>query len=282
MKTFAISLLAAAAAFFLVAIFLRRPTSQTSPITAQPVPAATVVDETPSIPARQAAAMPPSPPKSVISSPAPEKMPAPPITAKASPRPTPTKPTADATPPSPPISESVRAKQEPKLTTADKLTLAQTSTTDTSLRNPDYPRTYISAISVDLASPLHAVRLTWSGPEAASQETGPFHSSPGRGTGANDCDDPNESNRQDSNCTPKGTFRVQGFSNAMPTYAHCKFVTWFLLARGIAFHSYPGVADYPASHGCVRLEEHAAQLIHNNTKIGATEVTVGGHWAFGR
>jgi hypothetical protein len=178
--------------------------------------------------------------------------------------------------------EPTPRKLDPKLTTADKLTLAQTSTTDTSLRNADYPRTYISAIKVDLASPEHAVRLAWTGPQAASQETGPFHSSPGRGLGTNNCDDPEESNRQDSNCTPKGVFRVQGFSNTMPTYAHCKFVTWFLLTRGIAFHSYPGVADYPASHGCVRLDEHAAQLIHNNTKIGATEVTVGGHWTFGR
>jgi hypothetical protein len=164
---------------------------------------------------------------------------------------------------------------------AVQLTLEQTATTDTSLRNEDYPRTYISSIRVDLTSPNHWVRLTWSGPDAASQETGPFHSSPGRGLGTNDCDDEAESNRVDSNCTPKGTMRVQGFSNTMPTYSHCRFVTWFLIPRGIAFHSYPSVPNYPASHGCVRLNEHAAQLIHNNSKIGETEVIVGGRWRFG-
>ena len=134
-------------------------------------------------------------------------------------------------------------------------------------------------------SPAPSTPSASPGPARRPHPRKPAHSdnSPGRGLGTNNCDDPEESNRQDSNCTPKGVFRVQGFSNTMPTYAHCKFVTWFLLTRGIAFHSYPGVADHPASHGCVRLDEHAAQnVIHNNTKIGATEVTVGGHWTFGR
>jgi lipoprotein-anchoring transpeptidase ErfK/SrfK len=98
------------------------------------------------------------------------------------------------------------------------------------------------------------------------------------GLGTNNCDDVAESNRKDSNCTPKGTFYVQGFSDSMPTYSHCRFVTWFQVARGIGFHSHPDVPDYPASHGCVRLDERAAQLIHNNAKIGETKVTVGGKW----
>jgi hypothetical protein len=173
-------------------------------------------------------------------------------------------------------------KSNSQFTPAEQLTLDQTATTDTSLRNDDYPRTYISAIEVDLTSPNHWVRLTWSGPEATSQETGPFHSSPGRGLGNNDCNDFDESNRTDSNCTPKGKMQVQGFSDSMPTYSHCTFVTWFLASRGIAFHYYPSVPNYPASHGCVRLDEHAAQLIHNNAKIGATEVTVDGNWKFVR
>jgi lipoprotein-anchoring transpeptidase ErfK/SrfK len=65
-------------------------------------------------------------------------------------------------------------------------------------------------------------------------------------------------------------------------YSHCRHVTWFQIARGIAFHYYPQVPNYPASHGCVRLNEHAAQLIHNNAKIGATEVIVSGRWMFVR
>jgi hypothetical protein len=167
-------------------------------------------------------------------------------------------------------------------TPGEQLSIDQTATSDTSLRNSDYPRTYISSIRVDLTSPNHWVRLTWSGPEAASQERGPFRSSPGRGLGDNDCDDVDESNRDGSNCTPKGTMQVQGFSDTMPMYSHCRYVTWFQVARGIAFHYYPQVPNYPASHGCVRLNAHAAQLIHNNSKIGATEVIVDGKWKFVR
>jgi hypothetical protein len=166
---------------------------------------------------------------------------------------------------------------------AEKLTLKQTATSDTSLRNADFPLTYISSIRVDLTSPNHSVRLTWSGPKAGSQESGPFHSSPGRGLGYNNCDDVAESCRADSNCTPKGTLHVQAFSETMTTSPECRFVTWFQTARGIAFHYYPNVPNYPASHGCVRLEDmRAAQLIHNNSKIGATEVTIDGKWTFVR
>lgn len=162
-----------------------------------------------------------------------------------------------------------------------QLTLEQTARASTSLRNADFPRTYIRRIDVDLTSSNHWVRLTWAGPQAASQESGPFHSSPGRGLGNNDCDDAAESNRNGSNCTPKGTFAVRGFSNSMETCSVCRFVTWFQIERGIAFHYYPDVPGYPASHGCVRLEDlDAAQLIHNNAKVGATEVIVDGNWEF--
>jgi hypothetical protein len=181
--------------------------------------------------------------------------------------------------------ESLAPSPQPPAPSKDpdlQLGLEQTSKSSTSLRNADYPNTYISRIDVDLTSPNHWVRLTWSGPDASSQETGPFHSSPGRGLGNNNCDDVNESNRQNSNCTPKGTMHVQGFSEDMRTCRHCKFVTWFNIRREVAFHYYPDVPNYPASHGCVRLEDmHAAQLIHNNSKIGATEVVVDGTWTFG-
>jgi L,D-transpeptidase-like protein len=148
-----------------------------------------------------------------------------------------------------------------------------------SLRSADFPSTYISHIDVDLTSPHHYVRLTWTGPLASRQETGPFHSSPGAGLGNNDCDDMEECNREDSNCTPKGEFTVEAFSDYMKSYPHCQYVTWFLASRGIALHSHPQVPNYPASHGCVRLDEHAAQLIHNNSLIGKTKVTVGGTWS---
>jgi hypothetical protein len=148
-----------------------------------------------------------------------------------------------------------------------------------SLRNRDFPQTYISAIHVSLTSPHHWVELTWTGPEADRMETGPFRSSPGAGLGYNNCDDQAESNRSGSNCTPKGQFAVQGYSDYLPSYPHCQFVTWFNIPREVAFHSHWDVPRYPASHGCVRLDRHAAQLIHNNSLVENTKVTVDGTWS---
>jgi hypothetical protein len=162
-------------------------------------------------------------------------------------------------------------------------TLKETRVSDTSLRNADFPHTYIRSVHVDLTSPNHWVRLTWTGPQAAAQKTGPFHSSPGAGLGYNNCDDVAESHRSNSNCTPKGTLQVEAFSETMTTAPQCRFVTWFQAERGVALHYYPFVPKYPASHGCVRIQDmRAAQLIHNNSKIGATEVIVAGKWTRGR
>src|SRR5690606_38332821 len=79
------------------------------------------------------------------------------------------------------------------------------------LRNSDFPDTHISLIHLDLTSPHQHVNLTWTGPHASDQETGPFHSSPGAGLGFNDCNDPVESNCNGSQCTPKGDRTVKGF-----------------------------------------------------------------------
>src|SRR5690349_2816188 len=75
---------------------------------------------------------------------------------------------------------------------------------DMSLRNADYPSTFIQTINVDLTSPNHWVRLEWAGAHAKEQQAGPFHSSPGAGAGTNDCNDTFESNCLGSDCTPKG------------------------------------------------------------------------------
>src|SRR5690349_18678276 len=42
------------------------------------------------------------------------------------------------------------------------------------LRNDDFPQTFIQEISVSLDDPDHRLTLTWTGPNADSQETGPF------------------------------------------------------------------------------------------------------------
>jgi hypothetical protein len=169
-----------------------------------------------------------------------------------------------------------------QLTPNEQLTLKQTGTDDTSLRDVDFPRTYISKIHVDLTGPNQWVTLTWSGPNARLHPSTQYHSSPGRGLGYNNCNDDAESCRVDSNCTPKGTMHVQSFSNTMQGSPEVRFVTWFDTKRGIALHYYPFVPNYPASHGCVRLDEYAARLIHNNSKIGETEVVIDGKWKFVR
>ena len=147
------------------------------------------------------------------------------------------------------------------------------------LRNSDFPNTYIKQISVQLDDPDHSVTLTWTGPQAAAQESGPFRSSPGAGLKGLNCDDPATSLRSGSKCTPKGTFTVSGFQDHLNSDSRASDVIWFLRARGIALHYFPTVPKYPASHGCVRLEEkRVAQLIQSNSRVDLTNVVIAGEW----
>lgn len=146
-------------------------------------------------------------------------------------------------------------------------------------RNRDFPNTYISRIHLDLSSPHQYVTLTWSGPQAAAQKTGPFHSSPGAGWGTNNCNDTVESNCADSQCTPKGIRVVEGFEDNLRDVPECRYVTWIDRKREIGFHSHTFVPAYPVSHGCVRLEANAARLMHDNAVIGKTEIVIDGTWA---
>jgi hypothetical protein len=147
-----------------------------------------------------------------------------------------------------------------------------------SLTNAGFPATFISRIHLDLSSPNQYVTLTWTGRDAARQESGPFCSSPGAGWGTNDCNDSIESNCQHSLCTPKGLRKVEGFSDRMKDGHGYRYVTWIDKGRAIAFHSYPLVASYPASQGCVRLEPHVARLIYDNAIEGVTEILIDGTW----
>lgn len=147
------------------------------------------------------------------------------------------------------------------------------------LRNADYPRTYIKKISVSLDDPDHWMTLTWTGPEADRQETGPFRTSPGAGMKGLNCDIADTSRRSGTKCTPKGTLPVSGFQSRLNSDARATFVTWFQRARGIALHYFPSVPKYAASHGCVRIEsKRVAQLIQENSRIDLTKVTVDGTW----
>jgi hypothetical protein len=147
------------------------------------------------------------------------------------------------------------------------------------LRVSDFPETYIEKISVKLDDPDHPVTLTWTGPQAALQESGPFRSSPGAGLKGLNCDDASTSRRSGSKCTPKGTFMVSGFQGSLNSDSRATYVTWFLRPRGIALHYFPSVPKSAASHGCVRLElKRVAQLIQSNSRIDLTSVVIDGTW----
>lgn len=146
-------------------------------------------------------------------------------------------------------------------------------------RNSDFPNTFIKQINVSLDDPDHTMTLDWSGPQAASQETGPFRTAPGAGRSGLNCDITATSRRSGTYCTPKGTFTVSGFQGALNSDSRATFVTWFVRARGIALHYFPSVPKYAASHGCVRIEQkRIAQLVQSNSRAGVTKVVVGGTW----
>lgn len=148
-----------------------------------------------------------------------------------------------------------------------------------SLKNPSFPNTYIQQVHVSLNDPQHAMTLTWTGPDAASQQTGPFHTSPGAGLRGFNCNDVATSRRSGSLCTPKGTFTVESFASRLNSDSRATYVTFFVRTRGIALHYFPTVPNVAASHGCVRVQDvRIAQLIHDNARAGLTQVVVDGTW----
>ena len=146
-------------------------------------------------------------------------------------------------------------------------------------RNDDFPQTYIQQISVSLDDPDHSLTLTWTGPKADSQERGPFRTSPGAGLKGLNCNDDATSRRSGSKCTPKGTRSVEGFARRLNSDSRATYVTWFMQSRGIAFHYFPSVPEYAASHGCVRIElVDVARLIQDNSLVDDTKVVISGTW----
>ncbi len=174
--------------------------------------------------------------------------------------------------------EALDAKPAPKAKTAAASTRGRTSASQP-LRNAGFPDTYIKQISVSLDDPDHWMTLTWTGPDASSQETGPFRTSPGAGAKGINCDIAATSRRSGTKCTPKGTLPVSGFQSRLNSDSRATFVTWFQRARGIALHYFPSVPKYAASHGCVRIEsKRVAQLIQENSRINLTKVVIDGTW----
>ncbi|MDJ0799536.1 MAG: peptidoglycan-binding protein [Calothrix sp. MO_167.B12] len=137
-------------------------------------------------------------------------------------------------------------------------------------------QTYISKVIVDLWE--QEVTLEWTGANAATQKTGPYHCTPGAGISGINCDHVATSRRSGTSCTPKGEFSVIRHERRFSKYPEAEWVTRFQDdSRGIALHYYPRVPEYPASNGCVRIASlEAARLIHDNTKPGQSIVRVHG------
>jgi hypothetical protein len=176
---------------------------------------------------------------------------------------------------------SVDGLVEPDDQTWQALLQAGSPAADSShpFRNDDFPQTYIQQISVRLDDPDHPLTLTWTGPNADSQQAGPFRTSPGAGLKGLNCDNDSTSRRSGSKCTPKGTYPVQGFQRRLNSEPRATYVTWFVQRRGVALHYFPRVPEYAASHGCVRIElQDVARLIQDNSLVDDTEVVVSGTW----
>lgn len=75
------------------------------------------------------------------------------------------------------------------------------------------------------------------------------------------------------NDTPTGRYEV--FRKELMSWS-VPFSTWLPYAsyfnNGIAFHEYPDVPPYPASHGCVRVPAPEAPLVYKFARLGTVVV----------
>ena len=75
--------------------------------------------------------------------------------------------------------------------------------------------------------------------------------------------------------TPAGSFEV--FRKELRSWS-VPFQVWLPYASyfndGIAFHEYPDVPPYPASHGCVRVPSPEAQIVYRYAKLGTAVVVI--------
>ncbi len=154
---------------------------------------------------------------------------------------------------------------------------------------------HISAIDVSIkANAQTEVTLKWANlVSGTTVPANPLPGSPGAGLckmlfkgekapRAVDCSDVADSNTPDSLCTPIGDFKIQGFACQLSDDTDATRVSWFMKARGIAFHNYPSVPAFPASHGCVRMGKvttgkstvGGGDWIHDNTIPDITTVHV--------
>ena len=98
-----------------------------------------------------------------------------------------------------------------------------------------------------------------------------------------DCSNPADANTDGSRCTPLGEdFQVVGHRCALGDDAGATRVSWIVIGRGVAFHNYPTIPNFPGSHGCVRMAPvtvngstvGGGDWIHDNTISNVTNVHI--------
>jgi hypothetical protein len=136
------------------------------------------------------------------------------------------------------------------------------------------PSRHITHVYVDQAGQSQTVRWRWSD-TGMDGRVAPCSA----GKGHCCCEDPGtpacsaqDTRATDSNYTPVGNFVV-----ARPAHSnHPPFWTEFVPNRGIALHQYTPVDGTPLSHGCVRMDEADAEIVHTGARPGVTVVHVTG------
>jgi len=69
--------------------------------------------------------------------------------------------------------------------------------------------------------------------------------------------------------TPVGRFRIYAKARMSWSKPYQVWLPWAsYVVGGIAFHSYPSVPGYPASHGCIRVPAPEAVMLYNYSPIG--------------
>lgn len=133
-------------------------------------------------------------------------------------------------------------------------------------------------VRIDVDQAAQMMTLFWSD----GTKEGPRHVSTGRGK-PNTQKDPCDTQKEE-NCTPNGTFGICTLGNASTKNKHGDKMSWYVgldCARGIGIHNSQPVPGVPASHGCVRVGNTAAddafaKRINNNVVPGKTVINISG------
>jgi len=129
-----------------------------------------------------------------------------------------------------------------------------------------FPRTFISGSMVSLDDPeITFVRLTWTGPKAAAQETGTFPLTPGAGTVGTTATLWRRKPAERVQLHAERRFRRSGFASRLSTDARCGDRHMFMRAAGSPSIFFPIVPRFaPRTAVCGWRPTTTRQLIHDN------------------